>query len=406
MDLERRLYETLKRHIDNPRSSKPDLFKIPPAGSVRETPHGHIWMVETAYDPGYLHGRVELHRDISPKSLEVLDPYCFNGGFDLSNTAVVDTETTGLAGGTGTYPFIIGIGKWLDGQFVVRQYILRDFFEEPAQLAALTSDLSGLSSILTYNGKAFDIPLLRTRFRINRMDIPFTDHTHLDLLHICRRLYKRHFPNLNLIHLETALLGFERVEDVPGHLIPRIYFDYLQHRDDNVLMPILNHNREDIVGLYLLAQESFRRVELAHANSCEDDLLLLALGELYFRSGDLKRAFEILSYIKPQFASSETTDEYMMLRSRASKKLKDWEASVSIWAYMQKTGRFGHYPHEELAKHYEHRVKDAKAALKATNLALRTMEFEREFISEAKYKSVTQSLRQRQTRLLKKCGLI
>ena len=362
-------------------------------------------MVETAYDVGYLHGRVELQSDFSAETLRILDRGCFEGGFSFSKAAVVDTETTGLAGGTGTYPFIIGVGRWIAEQFVVRQYILRDFFEEPAQLEAFSADLEHSNSILTYNGKTFDLPLLRTRFRINRMEIPFLEHQHLDFMHPCRRLYKRHFDALNLINLEEKLLGYERTEDVPSHLIPRIYFDYLQHRDDNVLLPILNHNRDDIVSLYILAQETMRRIELALSCSSEDDLFLLALAQIFFKVGDISKVSEILSFIKPQYASKELVDQYLMLRSQAAKKTGDWEMATGIWAQMQKTGRFSHYPHEELAKHYEHRVKETKAALQHTNLALRTMEFERQFIPDARYKCVTESLRRRQARLMKKCGM-
>jgi hypothetical protein len=405
MDLERRLSEALRRHLENPQSSKPDLFKIPSTGSIRETLLGPIWMVETAYDVGYLHGRVELQLGVPAQPLEMLDPCCHRDGFDFSKAAVIDTETTGLAGGTGTYPFITGIGKWEGEQFVVRQYILRDFSEEPAQLSAFTLDLEGTSSILTYNGKTFDMPLLRTRFRMHRLEMPFLNHVHLDFMHPCRKLYKRHFESLSLMTLEEKLLGYDRVDDVPAHLIPRIYFDYLQHRDDNVLLPILNHNRDDIVATYMLAQETFRRVNLALANASDDDLFLLALGHIYYRAGEVQKTIEMLSWVKPQFGSNEIVDEFLMLRCRAAKRTKDWHTAAGIWAQMQETGRFGHYPHVELAKHYEHRIKDTKTALHLTNLALRTMEFERHFISGAKYGSVMESLRKRQNRLMKKCGI-
>ncbi len=187
MDLEKRLYEALKLHKTNPRAPRPDLFKEPSVGILRQTEHGPIWMVETSYDIGYLHGRVELSDTIDRTALEIIDPICADQQFDFHKIAVIDTETTGLAGGTGTYPFIIGIGFWTENKFVVRQYILRDFFEEPAQLDAFTADLSSCSCILTYNGKTFDMPLLRTRYRINRISIPFNDHIHLDLVHPCRR---------------------------------------------------------------------------------------------------------------------------------------------------------------------------------------------------------------------------
>jgi uncharacterized protein len=402
MDLEKRLYEALRQATENPRASKPDIFREPPVGSVRQTEQGPVWMIETSFDEGYLYGRVELNPQINHSPLELLDPYCHKNGFKFEKVAVIDTETTGLAGGTGTYPFIIGVGFWMGNRFVVRQYILRDFFEEPAQLSALAADLSGTMSILTYNGKTFDMPLLRTRFRINRMDIPFAEHIHFDFIHPCRRLYKRHFDSLSLTNLEEKVLGFEREDDVPAHLIPRIYFDYLQNRDESLLMPILNHNRNDIVGLYILAQETFRRVELALAHTYEDDLLLLSLGQVLYKSGQCGRSRDILACIKPQFAPRDIVDETLRLHSKVSSKLKDWDDALKIWNMMLRSGRFGCYPHIELAKHHEHRLKDHRRALDYTNIALRMMEFEREFMTAAVYQHTLDALYKRQKRLLAK----
>ncbi|HBC46220.1 MAG TPA: hypothetical protein DCZ43_04170 [candidate division Zixibacteria bacterium] len=402
MDLEKRLYEALRQATLNPRGSKPDLFKAPPEGSIRQTEQGPIWMIETSYEEGYLHGRTELALDISSAPLEILDPYCYNGNFNFSKTAVIDTETTGLAGGTGTYPFIIGVGFWTENRFVVRQYILRDFSEEPAQLRTLASDLAGLSGILTYNGKTFDMPLLRTRFRINRMEIPFGNHLHLDFMHPCRRLYKRHFDSLNLTNLEEKVLGFDREDDVPAHIIPRLYFDYLQNRDESILLPIVNHNRNDIVSLYMLAQETFRRVELALAQSLDDDLLLLSVGQILYRSGQCQRSRELLSCIKPQFAPRDIVDETLRLHSKAAHKMKDWDDALKIWNQMLRLGRFGCYPHIELAKHHEHRLKDYQRALDYTKIALRLVEFEREFVSPASYQNTLAALKKRQSRLLEK----
>ncbi len=402
MDLEKRLYEALRQAKANPKAQKPDLFKIPPEGSVRQTDYGPIWMIETLFDEGYLHGQVELRSQVPSSSLEILDPFCYRGGFGFDKAAVIDTETTGLAGGTGTYPFIIGIGFWADKQFVVRQYILRDFSEEPAQLSAFASDLAGTTSILTYNGKTFDMPLLRTRFRINRMEIPFGDHHHLDFIHPCRRLYKRHFDSLNLTNLEAKIVGFEREDDVPGHLIPRIYFDYLQNRDETILLPILNHNRNDIVSLYMLAQETLRRVELALEHSYEDDLLFLSLGRILFKTGQWQRSRELFSCIKPQFSSRDIADESLRLHSRAASKMKDWGEALKIWNKMLRSGRFGCYPHIELAKYHEHRLKDHQKALDYTNLALRIIEFDREYVSESSFQNTLIGLKKRQRRLMEK----
>ncbi len=404
MDLEKRLYEALKQATINPRGPKPDLFKEPPTGSIRQTEQGPVWMVETIFDEGYMHGRVELSPQVSSAPLEILDPLCYQGGFCFDKAAVIDTETTGLAGGTGTYPFIIGIGFWQENRFVVRQYILRDFFEEPAQLDAFKSDLLSATSILTYNGKTFDMPLLRTRFRINRMEIPFNDHLHFDFVHPCRRLFRRHFDSLNLTSLEEKILGFEREDDVPSHIIPRIYFDYLQNRDETLLLPILNHNRNDIVSLYIIAQETFRRVELALAHTINDDRLFLSLGQIFFRSGQCDRSRELLSCIKPKFAPREIVDETLRLHSRVARKMKDWDDALKTWNQMLRLGRFGCYPHIELAKHYEHRLKDHKRALDYTNIALRIIEFEREFISSAAYERTLESLKTRRARLINRLG--
>ena len=406
MDLEKRLYEALKHHKTNSIAHKPDLFKEPSVGNIRETESGPLWCLETVYDEGYLHGRIELSCNIPRSAVEFLDSTGVKCNIDFSRIAVIDTETTGLAGGTGTYPFIVGIGFWSDGRFFVRQYILRDFCEEPAQLLALSDDLKNASCLLTYNGKSFDIPLLRTRYRINRLAIPFKKYPHIDMVHPCRRIYKRHFESFNLSLLEAMIVGFERVDDVPSHLIPGIYFDYLQNRDDNLLIPILNHNRDDIVSLYLLAQETARRIDLALSGGCEDDRLLLSLGQILYRSRDYERSRILLDLIKPQFAPEEIADETILYQSLLAKKARDWETAQAAWHDMIESGRFGCYPYIEKAKHLEHRQKDPGAALDLTNAALRLLEFEREFTSDNSNANILSSLKRRQGRLLRKTSLI
>lgn len=402
MDLEKRLYEALKHHKTTSAAPRPDLFKRPSVGHIRETDLGPVWGVETVYDEGYLHGRIEMSCDIPYSAAEFFDSSGNESGFDFSRIAVIDTETTSLAGGTGTYPFIAGIGFWSDFKFIVRQYILRDFCEEPAQLLALSEDLKNRSCLLTYNGKSFDIPLLRTRYRINRLAIPFAGYPHIDLVHPCRRIYKKHFESFNLSLLEAMIVGFERVDDVPSHLIPGIYFDYLQNRDDNLLLPILNHNRDDIVSLYILAQETARRIDLALSGVCDDDRLLLSLGQILYRSKEYGRSRILLDSIKPQFAPEDIADETILYKSLLARKAEDWETARAIWNDMIGSGKYGCYPYIELAKHLEHRQKSPKAALDLTNAALKLLEFEREFTSDISYAKVLSVLKKRQSRLLRK----
>ena len=402
MDLEKRLYEAFKNKKRPVKTPKPDLFKKPPIGSIRETGHGPVWMVETVYDEGYLHGKVELSNSIAKSALGYFEPSLDYEEFETTEIAVIDTETTGLAGGTGTYPFILGVGFFIENRFTVRQYILRDFSEEPAQLAAFTEDIKDLSTLLTYNGKSFDMPLLRTRFRINRMPIPFTGYPHIDLVHPCRRLYKYQFESFTLGMMEAMIVGFERDGDVPSHLIPYIYFDFLQNRNQELLLPILNHNRDDIVSLYLLAQETARRIELAHGNGCEDDSFLLSLARVSFNNRDYEKSSAFIDKVKSNFAPREIADETLYLKAILAKKDKNWSKAQTLWEEMMDAGKFGYYPYIELAKHLEHRKKDIQAALELTNNAFKIIEFERELSSPALYRNINSALKRRHKRLIGK----
>lgn len=402
MDLEKRLYEALRSSRQASSSLRPDLFREPPVGAIRETDQGPIWMVETVYEPGYLHGRTELSDNISYSALPFFESTIVPDQFRTSQIAVIDTETTGLAGGTGTYPFILGVGFFFEGKFLVRQYILRDFSEEPAQLSAFANDLGNLSTLLTYNGKTFDIPLLKTRFRINRMPIPFIDFPHIDLVHPCRRLFKKQFESFTLGNLEAMIVGFERVDDVPSHLIPHIYFDFLQNRNQELLLPILNHNRDDIVSLYLLAQETARRIELAENGGCEDDLFLMALSRISFNNRDYGAAGQYIEKVKLDYAPAGVADEAFLLKATLAKKRKDWTEARAIWQMMIGTGKFGCYPHIEIAKHLEHREKNVREALKMTDVALKLIEFEREISSPLAYSNLRAALDRRRKRLVGK----
>ena len=140
----------------------------------------------------------------------------------------LDTETTGLAGGTGTCAFLIGIGTIEGTQFVVRQFFLRDYPEEKAILHALAEILDAFDGVVTYNGKTFDMPLLETRYALARLKSPFARLMHLDALHPSRRLWRLRLESCKLTDLESAVLGIEREGDVAGSEIPAIYFDYLR----------------------------------------------------------------------------------------------------------------------------------------------------------------------------------
>jgi uncharacterized protein len=166
--------------------------------------------------------------------------------------AFLDTETTGLAGGSGTYAFLIGVGRISREGFRVRQFFMRDYAEEKSVLKALADHLAGFDVLITYNGKSYDQPLLETRYRMARRQPPFARLSHLDLLHGARRLWKLRLETCRLIELERQILGFEREGDLPGELIPYVYFEYLRSREAQRVVPIFHHNAIDILTLACL----------------------------------------------------------------------------------------------------------------------------------------------------------
>src|SRR5438034_1333048 len=163
----------------------------------------------------------------------------------------LDTETTGLAGGTGTYAFLVGVGFFDGDEFEVQQYFMRDLDDEPALLAALEPLLREVDGLVTYNGAGFDLPLLETRFVLARRRWPGTI-PHLDLLPAARRLWSARLSDCRLVTVELHALGFERAGDLPGALIPSVYFEYLRRKAPGELPRVFEHNRHDVLSLAAL----------------------------------------------------------------------------------------------------------------------------------------------------------
>jgi len=166
---------------------------------------------------------------------------------------ISNTETTGLAGGTGTVPFLIGLA-WFEPEssaLVVEQLLLRQLGEEAPMLARFAARVAEASALVTYNGKSFDLPLLKTRLVMNRLP-ELAAAPHLDLVHVARRLHRHRVPQLNLIHVESEVLGFIRTGDIPGAEICSRYTHYLRTGDDSALVAVLDHNEWDVVAMAAL----------------------------------------------------------------------------------------------------------------------------------------------------------
>jgi uncharacterized protein YprB with RNaseH-like and TPR domain len=330
-------------------------------GMRRENERGEFFVVETSVHLEVRHGDVPLSRlhTVDPETVGVLAAEPELGDFDLRQAVFLDTETTGLAGGTGTAAFLIGAG-WVEGdRFVVRQYFMRDYHEEAALLQGPAADLAGFSNIVRYNGKAFDVPLLDSRFRLARSRFPLAEAPHLDLLHPARRLWKARLESCRLQSLEVALLGLRRHGDIPGDDIPQVYFDWVRRRDARLLARVFEHNRQDIVSLAALAVLACQWVEEGRA---EDPRDVFSLARVLERARLFERSEEEYRRAVALGARELRGPALLRLGSRA-KRAGDFERAAGLW---QEAGEAGEPEGwRELAMHHEHRTRDLEAALGA-----------------------------------------
>lgn len=288
---------------------------------------------------------------------------------DIESTLFVDTETTGLAGGTGTHVFLVGIGRFSGPGFQVRQFFMRHPGEERALLAAIESDVRDASCLVTYNGRTFDIPMLQTRFRMHHQSCDFPEQ-HLDLLHPVRSVWKHRLPGCSLGTVERDILGVTRTDDAPGWMIPQLYFSYLQSQQVETLENVFYHNRQDIISLARIAG-------LVHAYQTgierpvhPTDRLCVAL--LQLRVGDLERALPVIQ----EEIGSVLIPAQLRLRavrevSIALKRSRRYAEAIALWerSLADPSRAVRSFAAEELAKHLEHHTRDHQRALELARRA-------------------------------------
>jgi uncharacterized protein YprB with RNaseH-like and TPR domain len=341
------------------------------SGSVVETPDGHHFETEKLWGLQRRHGSVGI-ADLAHLPEDLLDS--LSGGLipksPPSKWCFLDTETTGLAGGTGTYAFLVGCGSIDPDGFRVRQFFMRDFGEEASQLYALSEYLARFDVLITYNGKTYDQPLLETRYRMVRKRHPFAHMEHLDLLYGARRLWKIRLESCRLVHLENQILGVEREGDLPGELIPYYYFDYVRTKRAVKLIPILHHNVIDIVSLACLTAivpEAFRSPETVPVRHGLD---LLGLARWLLQA---ERATEALAMLRRAFDLGLPDSHLfrtMLDIGLLEKKLGHEEAAVAMFSDLAASpNAFQLRAFEELAKFYEHRERNYAMALEMTRSA-------------------------------------
>ncbi len=275
----------------------------------------------------------------------------------------IDTETTGLSGGTGTYAFLVGLGWFEASGFRVRQYFMRHPGEEPALLSRVSHHIDQFDGIVTFNGRAFDLPLIETRFRMHRRDF-VAPQDHLDLLHPARSVWKHRLASCSLGSLERAILGVVRENDAPGWLIPSIYFAYLRDRDTRDLIPVIEHNRFDIVSLARLTGIVEAHLAGLPIDAHPSDRLAAHLARM--RRGNAVQIEELLeNWHHPEAPSAlrlMILTELTVQMKRAG-RLEDMVDPLSEALHDQHRD-IRMYAAEELAKYHEHTRRDFPAALR------------------------------------------
>ena len=297
------------------------------------------------------------------------------GRFDVRRCLFIDTETTGLSGGAGTVAFLVGVG-FVDGEtFVIEQYLMREYADEPELIDRLASRMAGFDCVCSFNGKNFDLPLLEARFTMCRMRQRWREWDNLDLLHPARRAWKLRIGSCRLSRIETEILGMSREDDLPGSEVPQRYFEYLKTGDESLLEDIIEHNRQDIATLATLL------VKLCEINARPERLTdqrdLFSMGRSLERQGEMKPArelYRVSAMPRPAGTLAALTGEriagmanwrqYHILRRSG-----DDDGAIRVLEQMIARRQMPGQACVALAKLYEHRKRDCARALEYAEMA-------------------------------------
>ncbi|HVP90750.1 MAG TPA: ribonuclease H-like domain-containing protein [Terriglobales bacterium] len=294
-------------------------------------------------------------------------------GLDLGSAVFLDLETTGLAGGTGTVPFLVGLGYYRGDRFKVSQFFLSEMAEEGRlvrEVAQFFTDME-FKSVVTYNGKAFDVPLLETRFALHRTPFLIRDLPHLDFLFSARQLWKHKYDSCRLFNLAQEVVQAERAEDIPGAEIPLRYFQYIRSGDFSLIEPVLYHNQEDILsllGVVVAGAVLVDRNRTPAERGATDAMDLYGVARLFESAGDAAQAAALLEQALEGQLSSHASQTAKMKLSHHFKKNRDWDRAVSLWRELSAGDEA--FSFRELSMYYEHKAKNFEEAMRAAEEGL------------------------------------
>ncbi|MGB5717307.1 MAG: ribonuclease H-like domain-containing protein, partial [Gammaproteobacteria bacterium] len=263
----------------------------------------------------------------------------------------IDTETTGLSGGSGTLAFLLGVAVVEADAIDLTQWLITRFAAEAAALSAFADILTAADRLVSYNGKSYDLPLLISRFRMQGLQPDFQTLAHLDLLHPVRRLFGKRWNDCRLLSVEERLLGFRRVDDLPGSEAPAAWFRYLREGQAEALIRVVEHNRQDILSLAVAHAALSQAINQPETY----DVDLHALARWLCDCDAEEQARTLL-----QANSTELCDDGKRLLARLLRRAGHWSQAVAVWEALAAGGCLESI--ERLAKYHEHISKDLGAA--------------------------------------------
>lgn len=384
-----------RRASETPRLQR--LLEALPHGRIEEEGERRFVLLESRLKLGDAKSPSEQSYQLPLDSVEVFDRHDLfrhlaaevsdlDRPLQVSEIAFLDTETTGLSGGTGTLAFLVGVG-WFEpreggrpAEFVIEQYFIEDFCHEPMMLERLADRLRPFRAFCTYNGKTFDLPLLRSRGVMNRLRPKVWQKPNLDLLHFSRRLWRGAFESVSLSAVEANVFALTREKDVGGAEIPAIWQDFIRTGRCDRLLPVLHHNAQDIASLGSLLSRL-----LLCLSSPEAPGVLTRSSEFrgmsrwYEQQGDRKAASRLLERALEHMIDSEEEDATLSKLALLFRRDRAWDRAIEIWEnLLQRPLSVSHAAAVELAKYYEHQCRDFARAAEVVRRLLKQVELEEE----------------------------
>ncbi len=345
-------------------------------GETIDTDYGPAFVHVEHYAPQHVHGDLALGELFTQSSRLAARLADWDGEFNLEKAIFIDTETTGLVGGTGTLAFLIGVGVFeADGTFALRQFFLRSPAEEPALLWHLADWLDRYGAIVSFNGRGFDVPLLVTRFTLQRLRPAILTAPHLDLLAPARRVWRSRLESCSLKSLEYHVLDIHRDQiDVDGSLIPQLYFDYVRTGDAREMPRVLYHNAFDILSMVTLTTrllQIFDEEQAATLTPAD----WYALGKWHADRAEHDQAERYLQHAVADQTDGITHQQAAMRLALLYKQLNRRAEAIELWKSIAlQPAILGPQPAIEacidLAKYYEWHAVDLPQALAWTEQAL------------------------------------